>query len=129
VDIKNQLLAWIGEDTQRLSSENRKPVIAIHLLLVRMALMNRGQDASLTASTELSLQIFDRSTVYRFLREMYSEGLLLFANQAGDEVPVDDKELTLAASGGKTEAKFVILTELGSEEARKAAAGQESAGS
>jgi hypothetical protein len=112
VDIADQLLEWIEEETDRLAQDGKGSAVPIHILLVKMALLKKASDQDMTASTQLSLQIFDRAAIYRGLRDLHTDGILVFVDEQGEELEVSDEAIASAASGDKTPVKFVRLCEL-----------------
>jgi len=95
-------------------------MVPIHLLLVKQALAGRGEAADLTASTKLSLELYERAAVYRALRELYTQGFLEFVGSEGKAVVPSEKEIAQAGAGERVSFQVVRLTRNGLEKARGA---------
>jgi hypothetical protein len=98
------LLDWITD-----SSGDSSDPVAIHLLLVQRAMHSRGESADLTASTKLSLELFERTAVYRDLRELYTKGLIEFVGTNGLSYVPTEKEISSAGAGENVSFRAVRL--------------------
>jgi len=78
-----------------------KGPVAIHMLLIRQAMAARGEVQDMTASTKLSLEVYERSAVFRALKDLFSQGLLEFLDTAGNPIVPTEKEIAMAAAGEK----------------------------
>jgi hypothetical protein len=107
--MRENLLQWIRENG------GADGVVPIHMLLVRQAMYARGEGVDLTASTKLSLEVFERAAVYRALKELFSLGLIEFLDTSGQPVVPTEKEISEAAAGQARSARFqtVRLTKKG----------------
>ena len=92
-----------------LSARTQDPV-AIHLLLVQQAMHARGESASLTASTKISLELFERTAVYRDLKELYAQGSIEFVDFDGLKHRPTEKEISQAGAGEEVKFRAVRLT-------------------
>lgn len=99
------LLDFVSE----LSAKTQDPV-AIHLLLVQQAMHARGESASLTASTKISLELFERTAVYRDLKELYTQGSIEFVDFDGNKYAPTEKEIAQAGAGQDVKFRAVRLT-------------------
>lgn len=104
VDLRAQLLSWILEESD---SGEGATAVPIHLLLVKAALSRQGELASSTASTEISLQMFERASICRSLRELVTAGEIAFVDKQGVPVEADERELTAFADGAPSKVKYV----------------------
>ena len=111
MELKQQLLEWIREDSSTLEGEGRSPIVPIHLLLVKAALLRRQGDASASESVELSLQIFERAAVGRHLRDLLQERHIAFVDADGEKLPVDEVELSAFTAGEPSKIKHVMLSD------------------
>ncbi len=98
------LLEWIAD----LSSGINEPV-SIHMLLVQRAMHARGEAADLTASTKLSLELYERTAVYRELKELYTLGLIEFVGDDGQSYRPTEREIATAGAGEKVNFRAVRL--------------------
>jgi len=74
---------------------------------------SRGESADLTASTKLSLEVFERTAVYRDLKELYTEGLVEFIGTDGKSYKPTEKEISSAGAGEDVKFRAVRLTKAG----------------
>lgn len=111
MDMKSRLLQWVNEDAKTLIEERRAPAVPIHLLLVKVALLRKSESEAQfpSASTELSLQIFERSQVFRFLRDLVAEGSLQFVDHNGEPLTIDPREMNDFSEGDAGRIKFVTI--------------------
>lgn len=115
MQLETELLFWIAKESARLEQQGQPPVVPIHFLLVKVALATRPETQDITASTELSLQIYDRAAVYRHLRTFFNSGFIEFVERDGTPTKTSEKELAEAASAGKSRLNFIVLTNKGKE--------------
>ena len=99
------ILNWMSDSSSKTSDP-----VAIHLLLVQRAMHARGESADLTASTKLSLELFERTAVYRDLKELYTAGLIEFVGTDGKAYKPSEKEIAGAGAGENVKFRAVRLT-------------------
>jgi hypothetical protein len=113
MDLQSEILTWILEETLLQQEAGKSGAVSIHYLLVKTALSRRSDGDDLTASVELSLQVYDRVAIYRSLREAYKNGLIQFVDENAQPMKVDDRLLAQFASGEKSDIRYVALTAQG----------------
>lgn len=84
IELSTDILNWIGEESSHSVANNPGSAISIKLLILRLALKNReSQDTDLTQSTELSLQAYERASLFRTLMHLNKRGFVSFVSNAG----------------------------------------------
>ena len=109
MDLRSQLLEWITSDSEELRQRGKPPCIPIHLLLVKLALARKAETGDSSASTELSLQVFERSQLFRTVRDLVQQGSLRFVDATGETLSVSERDLQLFSNGEPSTIKFVAL--------------------
>lgn len=99
------LLKWIREESEKNSVLGAGPVAAIRMILLRAALEGRGTGQ--TSSVELSLQVYERSVIYRQLAKLSQDRSIVFCDRDGSAVAVSDQDFQNAAAGAKFPAQYV----------------------
>ena len=85
-ELETDLLHWIQEETETAVKSNTRTAASVKLLMLRLAVqMREGRDDSLTLSTEISLQAFDRANLFRTLMQLSKRGFVEFLG-AGTKV-------------------------------------------
>ena len=70
----------------------------------------RGQSLDMSASTKFSLELFERTAVYRDLKELYTHGMLEFVGTDGKNYKPTEKEISSAGAGEEVNFRAVRLT-------------------
>ena len=77
-EFEAQLLSWLSEEIDGMRKINGSCVFSIKLLMLRLALSMRSNETSITESTEISLQSYDRSNIFRNLAQLNKKGFVSF---------------------------------------------------
>ena len=107
MDLKIQLLQWIREEEQKRKNLGKVPLVSAHFLLVQTALLRQQQGVEATTSIELSMQVYERASVGRALRELIHEKVIHVVDENGKALPIDEKELVSFSEGERSNIKFV----------------------
>ena len=81
INFEDELLLWIAADVEARSRSREILAVPIQLLMTRLAVRNQNQSSEMTQSTVLSLQSFDRATLFRSLKLLHSKEFILTVQQ------------------------------------------------
>lgn len=119
-DLESQLLTWIGEElAQTLEAKKALSPVPVKLLMMRLAIATRNNGEDLTKSVELSLNTFDRATLFRVLRQLHRKNLIEIVDLRGRKLPENDLQTFYAANASDKILGFVSLTEPGALEYKR----------
>jgi hypothetical protein len=106
-DLEQRLLLWINDEVSGAEASGHAGVASTQLLAVRLAMESDPESAKTTLSTKISLQTFERATLFRGLRALQRKELVQFCSADG---------AALAELSPQEEPPHVMLSKKGKQE-------------
>lgn len=120
-DLESELLFWIDEESREGHAAGSPAAVAVKLLVLRLAVLNRADSGDLTQSVEISLGAFERADLFRVLRQLARRELIDFVDASGEPLEGEALQEMFSADAADKLSGFVALSAGGRAELKRLA--------